>query len=190
MIRALIFAVAVVAFLVAACGEEEASPTPSPSAQSGQPEAMATPSPSPPDGQPATPVPGAMEFETIETGQNSGIGGSGPRVVKIDTQAAWEEFWSRHKSLVTPVPPLPAVDFSREMVIAVVDGQEPSGGYRLEITGMEMTEDGLVVRVSKEKPGERCIVTSAISQPFHIVRTSKSDQAPQLAVSEETYICE
>jgi hypothetical protein len=190
MIRALTLALAFVAFLVAACGEEEASPTPSPSAPSGQPEALATPSPPPADGQPATPVAGAMEFETIETGQNSGIGGSGPLAVKIDTQAAWEEFWSRHKSLVTPVPPLPAVDFSREMVIAVLDQQEVSGGYRLEITGVEMTVGGLEVRVSKEKPGQRCLVAAAISQPFHIVRTLKSDQAPQLAVSEETYICE
>ncbi|MEE8346914.1 MAG: protease complex subunit PrcB family protein [Dehalococcoidia bacterium] len=190
MIRELTLAVAVVAFLVAACGGQEASLTPAPSAQSGQPEAMATPSPPPADGQPATPVAAATEFETIETGQLSGIGGSGPQAVKIDTQEAWEEFWSRHKSLVTPVPPLPAVDFSREMVIAVLDHQEVSGGFRLEITGMEMTADGLEVRVSKVKPGPRCIVAAAISQPFHIVRTSKSDRAPQLAVSEETYSCE
>lgn len=200
MIRGLVFAVAVVAFLVAACGGEEASPAPSsspevrsapsPSPGDGQPVAFATPSPAPGDGQPTPPAVRTMEFETIEKGQHSGIGGQEPQVFKVDTQAAWEEFWSRHQAVITPAPPLPAVDFSQEMVIAAVDGQEPSGGYRLEITGMEEIEDGLLVRVRKEKPGQRCIVAAAITQPFHIVRTPKSDLEPQLAVSEETYSCE
>ena len=81
------------------------------------------------------------------------------------------------------------MDFSQEMVIAVLDRQEVSGGYRLEISGIEEIEGGMRVRASKGIPGERCIVTLAMSQPFHIVRTAKSDLEPELEVSEETYSC-
>ena len=122
--RALLLAapsIAAVAVLMAACGGEgeEVSPTPSPS---------------PPDGRDASADLPSMEFETIDLGQYSGVVGQQPQVFKIETQAQWEEFWSRHQADVMPAPPLPSVDFSRQMVVAAVDQQEPSGGYRVEIT--------------------------------------------------------
>jgi len=43
--------------------------------------------------------------------------------------------------------------------------------------------------VNKAVPGPDCLVTAAITHPFHIVRTAKSDLEPQLAISEETYSC-
>ncbi len=46
-----------------------------------------------------------------------------------------------------------------------------------------------MVRVSKAIPGPDCIVTAVITQPFHLVRMAKSDLAPDLLVSEETYGC-
>jgi len=91
--------------------------------------------------------------------------------------------------MVTPVPALPSLDFSRQMVIAAVDQQETSGGYRFEITGIEAVEGRLTVRVSKRVPGPDCVVTAEMTQPFHIVRTAKSDLEPQLAISEETVSC-
>ena len=190
MMRWLVFALAVAALMGAACGEKEAPPAPTPTAQNGRPVVAATPATPSADGQPKPSVVARkIEFETVEIGQQSGIGGPGPSVVKIETQAAWDEFWSRHKSLVMPAPPPPTVDFSQEMVIAVLDRQEVSGGYRLEISGIEEIEGGMRVRASKGIPGERCIVTLAMSQPFHIVRTAKSDLEPELEVSEETYSC-
>jgi len=176
--RALLLAapfIAVMAFLTAACGEEgeEVSPTPSPPPQDGRA--------SPDNGLP-------MDFETIAVGQHSGVVGREPQVFKIETQAQWEDFWARHQAMVTP-PDLPSVDFSQQMVIAAVDQQEPSGGYRFEITGIEAVDGGLTVRVSKRVPGPDCVVTAEITQPFHIVRTAKSDLEPQLAISEETVSC-
>ena len=107
----------------------------------------------------------------------------------VDTQAGWEDFWSRHQGIVSPAPGTPEVDFSREMVIAAVDQTESSGGYQFEITGIEEIEGRLVVRVSKTVPGLDCIVIDAITQPSHIVRMEKSDLELELLVSEETYSC-
>ncbi len=151
-----------------------------------------------PQGSPTVPVtapspassPTAAEvFETIDIGDQSGVAGERPQVFKLDTQAGWEELWSRHQANVLPAPGVPDVDFSREMVIVVVDQTEPSGGYRFEITGIEEIEGRLVVRVSKTIPGPDCIVTAVITQPFHVVRMAKSDLEPELLISEETYSC-
>ncbi len=167
--------VGVTLFVLAACvGEEEVSPGPAPSDQN----------------TPAAPADGSsLTFETIEVGQRSGGAGSAPQLFKLDTQAQWEPFWSQHQASVIPAPDLPQVDFSREMVIAVVDRDEPSGGFSFEITRIEDGGGRLAVRVRKDVPGPDCVVTAAITQPFHIVRTVQSDLQPELAISEETYSC-
>ncbi len=170
--------IAAVALLAAACGDdegEEASPTPSPPSQDGR----------------ASPVNGLpVDFETIDIGQHSGIAGQQPQVLKIDTQAEWEEFWSRHQADVTPAPALPTVDFSQQVVIAAVDQQESSGGYRFEITDVVPDADSVVVLVDKAVPGADCVVTAEITRPFHIVRTAKTSLMPELVMREETYSCE
>ncbi len=143
-----------------------------------------------PQGRPTVPVNAPAEvFETIDIGDQSGVAGGELQMFKIETQAEWEDFWSRHRGKVIPPPPALSVDFSQEMVIAVVDQQRPSGGFQLEITGIEEVEGRLVVRVSKTIPGPDCIVTAVITQPFHVVGMAKSDLEPELLISEETYSC-
>ncbi len=136
---------------------------------------------------PIVPVP--IGFETIDMGDQSGVALEQPQVFKIETQAGWDDFWSRHQGNLIPPPDLPQVDFSSEMVIAVVDRAEPSGGFRFEITGIEDVEGRLVVRVSKAIPGPDCIVTAVITQPFHIVRMAKSELEPEVEITSETYSC-
>lgn len=188
MTRIFLVAIAAVAYLVAACGGEEVSPTETPSPRDGQPKASATPSPPPGDGQPAPPEGRSVEFETIETGQSSGVG-EGERLFKIETQSEWEEFWARHKSNAMPAPDLPSVDFSREMVIAAVDQVEVSGGIQFEVADIVQDGDSVTVLVNKAVPGPDCAVTAVLTQPFHIVRLAKSSALPELLVTEETYSC-
>ncbi len=166
--------VAATASLIGACADGE---TPEPTSS--------------PPGIPTPPVNGSpMAFETIDIGDQSGVAG-GAQIFRIETQAEWDDFWSRHQGNVIPPPPAPSVDFSQEMVIAAVDKTEPSGGYRFEITGIEEIEGRLVVRVSKTIPGPDCIVTAVITQPFHLVRVAKSGVGAGLepVLSEETVSC-
>ncbi len=188
--RVLLFSglfVAATAFLLGACaGEEEASSGTAPSPQSSPTAPSIAPSP---QSIPSAPAGGSAAFETIGAGDQSGMSGGQLQLLKLDTQAKWEEFWSRHQSVVTPQPDVPAVDFSQEMVIAVVDKQESSGGFGIEITDIEGDGGRLLVRVSKQVPGPDCIVTAVITQPFHIVRTAASDLEPDLLITEEIYSC-
>ncbi len=179
--------VAATASLIGACAEGE---TPeltgeTPELTGGTPEPTSSPL-----GNPTPPVNGSPNaFETIDIGDQSGVAGGALQIFGIETQAEWDDFWSRHQGNVIPPPQAPSVDFSQEMVIAVVDQAEPSGGYRVEITGIEEVEGRLVVRVSKTIPGPDCIVTAVITQPFHVVRMAKSDLEPELVLSEESVSC-
>jgi len=144
-----------------------------------------------PQSSPTVPVKAPAEvFETIDIGDQSGVADEGePLLFVAETEEEWRDFWFFHSSGVIDGSDPPAVDFSREMVIAAVDQAEPSGGYGLEITGIEEVEGRLVVRVSKTIPGPDCIVITVITQPFHVVRMAKSDLEPELLISEETYSC-
>lgn len=176
--RALLYpvpAAAALALLLLACrGEQGVTPGLTPSPQAGPTETSSGPQ---------------APFETIEMGDQSAIGGGQPQLFAIRRESEWEQFWPRLQANLTPTPELPAVDFSREIVIAAVDRTEPSGGYRFEITAIEEAGGALEVHVSKGVPGQDCAVTAVITQPYHIVRLARSDLPPRLVLSEETYSC-
>ena len=132
----------------------------------------------------------SLSAETIDQGDQSGIVLEELRVRTIRAQKDWEEFWAAHKSQVTPPPALPQVDFGRHMLIAAVDRQQPSGGYSLEIAGVQAPGGKLEVALVRTVPGAGCIVTEVLAQPYHIVRTDKVDQEPRIALSERTDRCQ
>ena len=101
-------------------------------------------------------------------GAHSGISEELTRVV--DSASAWRELWIRHQSHVDRVPPLPEVDFAKNQVLAIFAGQEPTGGYRIQILGLTETPwDGKPARVVKyriQAPGTNALTTQVITQPF------------------------
>lgn len=159
------------ALVLAACTEEEGLGRPTAPAD-GASETAATP-----------------EFETVDAGEQSGAGGQEASLFVLRAEDDWREFWSLHQSHTLPPPEPPEVDFEGEMVIAAVDGGQPSGGYSFEIDAIAEAHGRLVVDVTRRVPGEGCITTAALTQPYHIVRVPRSDLEAELAVTEETYDC-
>ena len=115
-------------------------------------------------------APTMLEFQTIEQGDFSGI--SSQINWPIRNQSDWESFWAEHKGTVSPVPELPTVDFSTEMVIGVFD-QRPTSGFSVEITRIEETSKTIIVSVTSTGPGGG-VTLQVLTQPFHIVKTSSS----------------
>jgi hypothetical protein len=141
-------------------------------------------------GRPTAPFDGASaDFETIDSGAQSGIGGEEPSLFVLRTEDDWRDFWALHQSHTLPSPEAPDVDFEREMVIAAVDGGQPSGGYRLEIDTIGRADAALVVDVTRRVPGQGCVTTAALTQPYHIVRVARSDLGVEIAVTDEAYDC-
>ena len=83
----------------------------------------------------------------------------------------------------------PAVNFDEKMLIAVFQGQKPSGRYSIEINKIKEYADYIEVTVRETSPGENCIVTFALTSPLHIVEVEKSDKPIRFTFEQEITRC-
>ncbi len=81
----------------------------------------------------------------------------------------WQRFWAEHTRLQLPTPPAPPVDFAEQCVLAVFCGERPSGGYSVEIDGVERMGDGLRVYARELQPEEGTAQVSMMTMPFDLV---------------------
>jgi len=130
-----------------------------------------------------------LNFTTIEQGTDSALATDLVQLFRATTQAEWDDLWAQHKANVTPPPQQPAVDFSRQMVIAVFDREQTSGGYSIEITQIKKRLERLAVFATRSEPGDNCATTTALTSPFHIVSVEPSDLDPELFLSIEIAHC-
>jgi PrcB C-terminal len=85
----------------------------------------------------------------------------------VTWQAVWRQIYLRE----SPVPPLPAIDFSREMIVVAALGSHSTGGYGILLEGAsEAAVDGITVSVNSISPGSNCVVTEAFTQPVDVAR--------------------
>jgi len=114
------------------------------------------------------------EFQTIEKGYYSGHTNSAYHVINTETE--WADVWNQHRSISWPQQSPPKINFSDTTVIAVFMGEFSTGGYGIEIEEIFNMPKSTIVKVEKTYHGAGCIVTQALSQPYHIVRTNKIDK--------------
>ncbi len=104
--------------------------------------------------------------------QNSGLE-EPARVVVRDAQT-WSALWTRIVANSGPKPPVPSIDFSREMLIVAAMGTRGSGGYSIRVGGVSSSSTELVATVIATSPGRSCPTTQAITSPVDIVRVPSS----------------
>jgi hypothetical protein len=61
------------------------------------------------------------------------------------------------------------------MVLAVFMGEQPTGGYRIEVAGVKTGERELVVQVRSAKPPPGAITTEVLTQPFFLAAVPRSN---------------
>jgi hypothetical protein len=166
-----------VLFLATVCGH--------PILQTGQEEAnLGTPVPI----TPLIPKPCPnCEQRRVSFAGISGISDS-LRIVIRDAEA-WRKVWELINSPVSPKPPLPEIDFSREMVLVVALGTRPTGGYGIIVDRAYQRDDRIEIIVRKQTPGKTCGTTQAITQPVDIVRLPKSKRLMVFRETEDVHDC-
>jgi len=117
-----------------------------------------------------------LPFETVLTEARSGL--AEPRREVIRSEEAWRELWARVFSGVTPTPPRPTIDFSREMLIVVALGERRSGGFGIAVQRVSPRADGLEIEVLESCPAPGAMVSMGLTQPLEVVRLEKQPQAP------------
>lgn len=129
-------------------------------------------------------------FNTVQKGQVSPYTTDlAPQISVLRNEVQWTTFWDLLHMGYTGKPPLPSVNFSESVVIAVVDTSRPSGGYSVAITKVEATKSGITVHASAVGPGQDCGVTLALTQPFHIVTVAPFTGEAILQLTESVANC-
>jgi len=114
------------------------------------------------------------EFVTVDIGYHSGHTSSAYYVIQ-DTET-WTGVWNQHSQFLAEPEPAPSIDFSKYTVIAVFMGEMRTGGYSIRVYDIVDAGSSLIVKVEKTEPGPKCIVTQALTQPYHMVQTAKTDK--------------
>ncbi len=91
--------------------------------------------------------------------------------IVVRTGARWETLWTQIQGEVTRSP-APAVDFHRDMLLAVASGPRSSGGHSIAVEKVKEEGEKLVADVVETSPGPRCMTTQALTCPVAVVRTA------------------
>jgi hypothetical protein len=70
---------------------------------------------------------------------------------------------------------MPALDFTKSMVLGVFLGSRNTAGYRVTITGIERTGATMAVTYREQRPGAREMLAQIITFPHHLVRVERID---------------
>ena len=106
---------------------------------------------------------------TIGKGPMSAIGKA--RQVTVRSTAEWGALWMESGASA----PLPAVDFSREMVVGVFLGSRPTAGYGVEIVRALGNSGALVVEYVETTPSRDTITAQILTAPYHLAAIPKHD---------------
>ena len=93
-----------------------------------------------------------------------------PARLVIREPGRFAQVWRDAYGAYEPAPPVPDVDFSRDMVIMVAMGEQRSGGNAIEVTNVVAVGSRLVVEVKTAVPGPGCATHDALTQPHDMVK--------------------
>lgn len=110
------------------------------------------------------------------------------RLMAIRNSGEWLGQWRRINARQDP-PPLPAVDFSREMLLMAAMGRQPTGGYRVVIDKVIEQSGELLAFVRFVSPGRGCGAIAAVTSPADIVRVPVSPKNVRWVVERQAADC-
>jgi protease stability complex PrcB-like protein len=120
--------------------------------------------------QPQEPVP----FRTVAKDDGSSSELRRRTTVVIRGERHWRRTWRSLTAGIRPRPDRPRVAFSRHMLLATVQGRQPSGGHATTITVVRDTGRALIAEVDDVSPGANCVTTGVETAPYHVVRVRRT----------------
>lgn len=116
-----------------------------------------------------------LAYDEIETSSHSLIGE--PRAVLIKDQATWSALWQEHNAVMDR--PIPVVDFSKRMLIAVFMGNKPNGCYGIPEINVWRYNNRINVsyRDGQAPIPEDTLCAAVIMTPVRIVAIDRSEES-------------
>jgi len=81
----------------------------------------------------------------------------------------WEALWKSINAGKIPVPELPAVDFTKNMILATFLGTKPTSGYGVHIESAWTEDKGLRAEVWTKAPAAGSAALTVVTQPYSMV---------------------
>lgn len=118
---------------------------------------------------------------------NARVGEPEQRVIR-DSEG-WNALWSQLYAGLVP-PPLPAVDFSRELVAFITPGGKPTAGFDIDVEGTSRgAVDALRVHVVETVPAADCMLAQVMTAPAVAVRLPRVRGEVQFIIRRVTQRC-
>jgi hypothetical protein len=108
-----------------------------------------------------------VPVRSLDKGASSQIDGARQAVAR--SAAEWSTLWSQHAGDRTR----PAVDFNREMVVAVFLGTRPTAGFSVEVVGAREEGATLIVSYRESRPQPGTVAAQVLTSPFHFVAVAR-----------------
>ncbi len=116
-------------------------------------------------------------FNTISKGTlfGNGIEGILEEKFTIKNEKQWQVFLNKINSVNSVSSSFSEINinFSNHIIICVFDTIRNTGGYAIEIERVFVEKKNLNIVYNKKEPGPMEMVTTIITQPYHIVKIEK-----------------
>jgi len=121
-----------------------------------------------------------VEFSVVATGTISGHAG-GRRIELVSTRDEWRRVWE----VIGGGRPLPDVNFETRAVVVAYQGQQPTGGYSIEVAGVRRVGTVLAFHVTERRPASGDFTTQVITSPFVAVSVPRPAEGTTVHFGDE-----
>jgi hypothetical protein len=101
----------------------------------------------------------------------------------------WLAFWDELTATIVPKPAPPEIDFAQDMVIVGAMGEQPTGGYSIDVESVSESDGGLTVLVVETSPAPGCAVTQALTAPVTAVVVPRNEGTVTFLEEARTQAC-
>jgi len=115
------------------------------------------------------PAPEQLTWEVVAQG-NQAVGFDAPTYQLVTDRDQLIRLWSQVHGRQLQVPPLPAFDYGRETIVALMAGEKATGGYGVEVRRVREEDGELYLDVVFTEPAAGAITTQALTSPWVLVR--------------------
>jgi protease stability complex PrcB-like protein len=98
-----------------------------------------------------------------------------PTTFVVRDRAMWESTWNQIHRRLTPIPPLPAIDFTADMIGVAALGAQPTSGYDLVLTIASESGGTVTVDVVTRSPAPQCAILPVVTSPVDLARLPRRD---------------
>ena len=126
-------------------------------------------------------------FELVDEGGLSNI--KTQRFEIINDAASLDNVWIEHGAGLRDGHGKPVIDFNIDQMLALFLGEKFSGGYAIDVEGIDVFDDRLDVNIVEIVPGNGCAVSLGLTQPYQFIKIKRTDKMISFLIRSETVDC-